>query len=179
MSWLKIDDQFPENDSVADLTDRAFRLHVIALCYCARNLTDGVLDKRAVRVAGAVLTAARANRWVKELEDAGLWIPRGDGAYEVKNYLEYNPTAEEAKEDRAKARQRMRELRKRRRENEKPPGDDERSGEQQDERSEERSGADGSGTPSRPVEIENPRAVDLHESNGPDFEIPVIKLRSI
>lgn len=153
MSWLRIDDQFAEDDTVAELTDRAFRLHVIALCYCARNLTDGVLDKRAVRVTSAVLCPGRATRWVNELVAAELWIDNGDGTYAVKNYLEYNPTAEAAKEERRKARERMRELRKRQK------GDGGGSPEGSDERSPERAGAGGSGTPSRPVLKESPKAV--------------------
>jgi hypothetical protein len=40
-----------------------------------------------------------------------LWASLGEGAYEIKNYLRYNPTRESVKEDRRKARERMNRLR--------------------------------------------------------------------
>jgi hypothetical protein len=80
---------------------------VIALCYCGRNLTDGILDARAVRVVGAVLTASRCARWVNELVERGLWVAHDDGTYEIKNYLDYNPSQASVKEERRKAKERM------------------------------------------------------------------------
>lgn len=41
MPWVRFDDQFPIHRKVAGLTDRAFRLHLEAIFWCARNLTDG------------------------------------------------------------------------------------------------------------------------------------------
>jgi hypothetical protein len=107
VSWVKLDDQFAEDELVAELTDRAFRLHVIALCYCGRNLTDGMLDPRAIRVVCAVLTASKASRWVTELVASGLWIEHPNGWYEIKNYLDFNPSEAHVKEERRKARERM------------------------------------------------------------------------
>jgi hypothetical protein len=97
MSWLRIDDGFVEHPKVADLSDRAFRLHIAALCYCARNLTDGVLTPRSVKVVCALTTGTRKH--VVELRDAGLWIVSGDD-WEIKDYLHYNPDAETARSTR-------------------------------------------------------------------------------
>ena len=94
MSWLKIDDGFAEHPKVSELTDRAFRLHMAALCFCARNLTDGILTARSVKVVCALTSAAP--RHIAELRDAGLWVGRGDG-WVVKDYLDYNPDAESVK----------------------------------------------------------------------------------
>lgn len=94
MSWLKIDDGFVENPKVAELSDRAFRLHMAALCYCARNLTDGLLTVRAVKAMCALTGSFR--RHVVELRDAGLWIPLND-EWTIKDYLLYNPDAVSAK----------------------------------------------------------------------------------
>ena len=107
MTWVRLDDQFAEDDAVADLSDRAFRLHVIALCYSSRRSTDGRLDKRAVTVVSAVLTSGRSARWVQELVSAGLWLANGDGSYEIKNFLKYNPSAAEVEERRAERNARM------------------------------------------------------------------------
>lgn len=95
MTWVKLDDHFPEDDVVSELTHASFRLHVIALCYCARNLTDGILDKRAIRVCTSILTTGRANRNVDELVRVGLWKRHESGDFEIKNYLEFNPSKEQ------------------------------------------------------------------------------------
>lgn len=99
--WVKLDDGFPEDDRVLDLSDKAFRLHVEALCACARNLTDGVLSVRRLHS----LRASKAA--VKELAECGLWISRGDGVYEINKYLVYNPSAEHVREERRKAAERQ------------------------------------------------------------------------
>jgi 5-methylcytosine-specific restriction endonuclease McrA len=106
MSWLRIDDGFAENPKIADLADRTFRLHVVALCYCARNLTDGRITKRGLKIVSAIIGAARVGPNVAQLEDAGLWLPTDDG-WKIKDFLEYNPTAEKVKMERVQARQRM------------------------------------------------------------------------
>jgi hypothetical protein len=108
MSWLRIDDGFAENPKIADLADRTFRLHVVALCYCARNLTDGLVTARALRVLAAIVGVNTVAKNVSQLVDAGLWMPLDGGDYTIKDYLEYNPTAEKVKEERARnaARQR-------------------------------------------------------------------------
>jgi hypothetical protein len=108
VSWLRIDDGFAEHPKVVELSDRAFRLHVAALCFCTRNLTDGVLSDRSVKVVCALTSSTKKH--VGELREAGLWIAIPDG-FTVKDFLEYNPSAEKVKEDRASARERMRKLR--------------------------------------------------------------------
>ena len=87
MSWLRIDDNFVEHPKVLDLSDRAFRLHMAGLCFCARNLTDGVLVARAVKTVCAITGANR--RHLVELRDVGLWDERADG-YAIRDYLDYN-----------------------------------------------------------------------------------------
>lgn len=112
MSWLRIDDGFAEHAKIGALSDRSFRLHVTALCYCARNLTDGVLDERSLRIVCAIVAKGNLRRNVAELVDAGLWHPFGDG-FEINDFLDYNPTAERVKEDREKARKRVQKHRER------------------------------------------------------------------
>ena len=43
MPWVRFDDLFPENRKVRRLPDPAYRLHVEAIFWCARNLTDGFI----------------------------------------------------------------------------------------------------------------------------------------
>jgi hypothetical protein len=158
MSWVKLDDGFAEDDAVADLSDRAFRLHVIALCYCGRRLTNGHLDRRAVKVVCAILAGGRPNRWVNELVTAGLWIPVPEGEYEINKYLKYNPSREWVEAEREKARERKR---KRGSGDGSPDGSAELPPEPQAERS---------ASPSRPHPLKtNPRAVEVDVTNGPEF----------
>jgi hypothetical protein len=43
MPWAKFDDRYPWHRKVRPLSDAAFRLDVSAICWCAENLTDGVI----------------------------------------------------------------------------------------------------------------------------------------
>jgi hypothetical protein len=104
MSWLRIDDGFVEHPKILDLSDRAFRLHLAGLCYSARNLTDGVLVERSVRVLFAVTSAQRKH--LLELVSASVW-EEGDGVWVIRDYLDYNPSAVKVKETRAAAKERM------------------------------------------------------------------------
>jgi protein gp37 len=122
VSWLRIDDGFAEHPKVMDVSDRAFRLHVAAMCFCARNLTDGELAERSVRMVCALTAATKKH--VAELVDAGLWLKRDGGAFEVKDFLEYNPTAEKVKADRDAARVRMSRRRSAERSGERSPTPD-------------------------------------------------------
>jgi hypothetical protein len=84
---------FPEHPKVMGLHDRAFRLHVTALDYCSRNLTDGHVSARAVKVIAAILDT-QSKRWTAELVNARLWKldESGDGFW-INDYLVYNPSA--------------------------------------------------------------------------------------
>lgn len=110
MSYLLIDDVFAEHPKIEGLSDKAFRLHVTGLLFCARNLTDGRLTDRSVKVVCASANASRKH--VVELRDAGLWLA-ADGGFEIKDYLEHNPKAEVVKKRRADAADRQRRHRER------------------------------------------------------------------
>lgn len=96
-SWFKVDVDFVENKKIEALSDRAFRFHVAALCYCARNLTDGHLSARGVKVVCAVLAVTSPAR-IKELVVAKLWSPdvAGDGFW-INDYLDHQRSAAEAR----------------------------------------------------------------------------------
>lgn len=99
--WFRVDGDFVENPKIMDLTDRGFRLYMAGLCYSTRNLTDGFLSDRAVKVVCALTAATR--RHIVELRDANLWVPRDDG-FEINDYGLYQPPAEELKDLRDKRR---------------------------------------------------------------------------
>ena len=88
MTWVKIDDRMPEHPKVAGLSDRAFRAHVEALCYCAGVLTDG-------RIPAVVAKGRKWTRAAAELVAARLWETADDG-WAVHDYLKHQRSKEEA-----------------------------------------------------------------------------------
>ncbi|WP_406225033.1 hypothetical protein [Streptomyces anulatus] len=96
MPWARLDDRFPSHRKVALLSDRAFRLHVTALCWCSENLTEGAIRERELPVISRIRGAKKA---ALELEEAGLWDRTTDG-WKVHDYLEYNPDRARVQADR-------------------------------------------------------------------------------
>lgn len=111
MAWAKLDDQFVEHPRISGLSDKAFRLHVASICHASRKLTDGHISVTDARVLRA-LTRTGA-RHVDELLDAGVWNTNGDG-WVIRDYLDYNPSADEVKERRKAEAERLRNIRARR-----------------------------------------------------------------
>nr|WP_241670751.1 hypothetical protein [Streptomyces lavendulae] len=110
MPWVKLDDRFPSHRKVALVSDRAFRLHVSAICWCAENLTDGRITDRELALV-AKIRGIKAT--AKALEDAGLW-DRVDGGWEIHDYLDYNPSREQVLAERKKNAERQEKFRKKR-----------------------------------------------------------------
>lgn len=177
MTWVKLDDHFPEHEKVCELSDRAFRLHVTALCYCGRNLTDGVISPRSLKVINAVLGWSSPRRWVIELVAAGLWLDDGD-SFSINDFTEFNPTADE-----------VRELRRKRSEAGRKGGTTSGNNRRVEANAEASAEANASSTvleasglkhrgstPSRPVIEEPSRAVTALRSEQPsDFKIPDLR----
>jgi len=90
--WLKLDDAFADHPKVDGLSDGAFRLHVAGLLYASRHLTDGEIPTRAV----PRLTPAFETGHLDEVVDAGLWHEHDD-RFALHDFLEWNPSAAEAK----------------------------------------------------------------------------------
>lgn len=100
MPWVRFDDQFPIHRKVDILSDAAFRLHVSAVCWCARNLTDGFIATAELR---SVTRARKPDKVVAELVRSGVWRETG-GGWEIHDYLEFQPSREKVdRERKAKA----------------------------------------------------------------------------
>lgn len=110
MPWVRLDDRFPSHRKVALLSDRAFRLHVSAICWCAENLTDGRIGDRELPLI-AHIRSAKAT--AKQLEDSGLWDRTNDG-WVIHDYLDYNPSREQVLAERKKNAERQERFRRRR-----------------------------------------------------------------
>jgi hypothetical protein len=88
MSYLYIDDRFALHPKVAPLSDKAFRAHVLALCYCAGHLTDGELSTAAAKAL------AIQQRTALELVAANLWTQHEKG-WKIHDYLDWQDTRDE------------------------------------------------------------------------------------
>lgn len=97
MSWVKLDDRFPEHPKVLSAGPVGLAVHVRALCYAARNLTDGFIPTGVVPSLtadlGRVSRAAAASDWPAILVSTGLW-DAAPGGYQIHDYLEFNPSRE-------------------------------------------------------------------------------------
>ena len=68
----------------------AFVIHVAAMCYCMRQLTDGIIVARAARILWPVDDVDAA---ITALVDNGLWKPTETG-YEIVDFLKTQRSAE-------------------------------------------------------------------------------------
>jgi hypothetical protein len=123
MPWVRLDDRFPSHRKVALLSDRAFRLHVSAICWCAENLTDGHISDRELPLV-AHIRAIKVT--AKQLEDAGLW-DRTDGGWVIHDYLDYNPSREQVIAERKKNAERQERFRRRKAGKPTPPPEGDRN----------------------------------------------------
>lgn len=114
MTWVKLDDGFFRNPKARAAGKNGRALYLAGLCHSSGELTDGRIPKASLPLvaAEAEVPASTARRLV----EAGLWLDDGDG-YRVPDFLEFNPSAEKVRAERAAARERM----KRRRSPDVPP----------------------------------------------------------
>lgn len=91
MSWFKVDDRFHNHVKVYALPMAARGLWITAGSWCSSQLTDGHLPKKMVIALGARQRDADA------LVAAGLWEKTDDG-YIFHDWLDYQPSREEAQE---------------------------------------------------------------------------------
>lgn len=87
MTWVNLDDQMPEHPKIISLSDGAFRLHVSAIAYANRFLTDGIVHAETVNR----LMPRYRKAYLDELLARMLWlevIPAK--TYEIHDYLDWN-----------------------------------------------------------------------------------------
>lgn len=103
MPWVKIDDGFAEHPKIEEAGPLAGFLHVAALCYCNRQLTDGFIPENKV---GRLADIPNVKRHIAALCAVELWHPV-DGGYQIHNYLEFQPSRAKVEAEREEARKRM------------------------------------------------------------------------
>lgn len=93
MTWMKVDDQFPDHPKFLGLTDTAVALYFIGLAYCSRHLTDGVVPELAVERMGL----KQPKKAAALLVEHDLWHVHERG-WEVHDYLDHQRSAAEVQE---------------------------------------------------------------------------------
>jgi hypothetical protein len=129
MPWVRLDDEMLDNGKVAEVGPLGFAMHVAAIIYCGRNLTDGKVKRSRLRslldFAGVYVDAGNDDGYPHDatngpgaidnpdpvrlavlLVEVGLW-ERDGRDYLVHDYLDYNPSRAAVEADRKAARERM------------------------------------------------------------------------
>jgi hypothetical protein len=99
MTWVRIDDGFPNHPKIIGLSDGAFRLYITALCYSNAYLTDGIVPQKTIKKLSN-------SRHISALIEANLWEKCGDDII-ILGYEEYQFTKERVESERKKAADRM------------------------------------------------------------------------
>jgi hypothetical protein len=97
MPWVRFEDGMDEHPKVAGLSEEAFALHIHAIFYASRALTDGVIARGMVR---RLSKAEDVRPLLRELLSAGLWLEHEHG-FAIHDYLDYQPSRAEVLEQRA------------------------------------------------------------------------------
>jgi hypothetical protein len=104
-AWVRLSTSILTDPDVATLTDGAFRAWVNGLAYSGANLTDGLIDPRALKML------AVKPRALAELVEVGLWQPTDPatpgGGVIIRNYLAHQRSRAQVDADRTAARRRQ------------------------------------------------------------------------
>jgi hypothetical protein len=107
MTYIRLDDHFPQHRKILALDDAAFALHVRAICYSSTQLSDGEIPSNAL----SLLTRNRRPQGlIAQLVEADLWQSTLTG-WRIHDYLDWQESSEAVWSKRAAARQRMQRLR--------------------------------------------------------------------
>lgn len=100
LQWVRLETSLPDHPKVLTLIDarkyRAVMAYVLGLSYCGRHELDGYIPKSALPFIHATKADAEA------LCTVGLWRPTQQG-WEINGWAEFQPTSEERKAAKARA----------------------------------------------------------------------------
>lgn len=128
MAWVRLEDDFYDNDKFEYVGPLGVALYVAALAYCNRNLTDGVIPRSKLRslldFEGIAIETAESSFEVnatplviQTMLDTGLLHEAGHDCeacpqpdlrkYVIHDYLRYQPSRERVERERKGSRERM------------------------------------------------------------------------
>lgn len=120
MTWIRLDDEYSDHPKIAAAGPLGQLLHLRAINWAARNLTDGKIPRSTLEVIayGCLVGEVErpesldAHKLIARVVDVGLIAENGDG-YAVHDFLDYNPSRKQVESDREKERDRKRRQRAR------------------------------------------------------------------
>ena len=93
MSWVRLDDRFPDHPKVVGLSDAALALWTRARCWVNAQNTSGMVPASAL---WRLSRSKRPRQAVAELVEAGLWEAVDGDAWRFHDYADYEPTRPQA-----------------------------------------------------------------------------------
>jgi len=107
MTWIKIDDSFPDHPKVVGLSDKSFRVYISSLCYAGRYLTDGFIPMTIIaRFADEDMS------YVAELTNSGLLKEDiSNNGFTIHDYLAHQTSRQQVEDKRANLRERQKRYR--------------------------------------------------------------------
>ncbi len=94
--WAKLDDHYHDNPKILSVSKAARWVHTGAISWCCKHLTDGVIPRAQAWRLGSDGEDDRPGEYIRELVDARLFEDLGNGSYQVHDFLDYNPSRDEA-----------------------------------------------------------------------------------
>jgi hypothetical protein len=112
MPWIRLSDNYMDDEKIRVLSDGAFRLWHEGMAYCRRNQTDGLIPFAILRDFLA-FTKGREKQLSSPAREglSPLWVLMPGMGYRVSNYLKYNLSKEEESDKRSAANARMKKFR--------------------------------------------------------------------
>lgn len=104
-TWIKVYNSLPTHPKIIRAGDRAAWLFVCGLCYCNEHLTDGYIDAAVLQILAPGVRSVE--KLASALVSSGLW-EQVEGGWQVHEYREFQRSASEVREQRAKATERKR-----------------------------------------------------------------------
>lgn len=107
MPWARLDDGFwshPKTMRLADVAPEAGFLHIRAISYSTRHMTDGFLSDSAL--TALMPDASERARATEVLVEEGVWYRDGDKGYVIHDFLDWNPSRAQIMEKRLRDRER-------------------------------------------------------------------------
>jgi hypothetical protein len=97
MSWIKFDDQWMDHPKIIQAGRDARDMWIASITYCAKHLTDGYFHDNLLPTLAVMagVDVANCQEFASTLVRVGLWDANEEG-YQVHDYLDYNPSKEQA-----------------------------------------------------------------------------------
>lgn len=109
MAWARLDDGFwshPKTMRLAEVAPEAGFLHIRAISYATRHMTDGFLADSAV--TALMPDQDRREKATQALVEEGLWYRNGNEGFAIHDFLDWNPSKAQIMEKRHRDRERKR-----------------------------------------------------------------------